>query len=273
MENIEQELQRIKAKTQFTREATYNCDRCQDTGVQICVRQDGNTAAIRCKCRYIDPVDTALKYHYDTELARVYSGKRIADFRPELYPSEDHVNAHKLKRIAINFVKKYKEIRDHKTDLYFYSETPGSGKTMLACLIAKGLSNVYKRKSQAITTGNLIRTLRSSFDNPKLSEDDILNRIKSIDVLMLDEIGGEKHGEYSEEVLTSIINHRIESGLTTIYTSNYPVNHLVYHNRLKDRIVAKSVRAAFPEFSVRAKIGQKEANVVNDLLINNLNGK
>lgn len=248
---------------------TYSCDKCQDTGVVIIVRESGLEAARRCACKEVDPVDASLQYHYKTELAAVYSNKRIADFDTDIYRSSDKITAEKLKRLGINFVKKYQQIRQHKPDLYFYSETPGSGKTMLSCLIAKGLSNVHKLKSQAISTPDVLRKCRSSFDSTEVNEEDILNRLKSVDVLVLDEIGGEKHSEYSEEVLTTIINHRMNTRRTTIYTSNYSVDELPYHDRLKDRIVSQAVRAVFPEYSVRATIGQADAEIVNKMLMEN----
>jgi len=248
------------------KDKNYDCDKCKDKGHTIVTRSDGMEAIQPCQCRKVNPNDKILCFHYDTTLSSEYESVSSSDFRPDMYGQSYIAKAKEIRQTGINFVKRYEEMKDIKPDLYLFSNRPGTGKTLLASIICTGLTKMHGLSSQAISTTTLMQMLRKSFSDNKMNEDDIINRLSSVSVLLLDDIGTEKHTDYTEEIFTSIIDNRLSQQLTTLYTSNLSVSELPYHARIKDRIAYNAVRIDFPDVSIRSIKGKKRIEQAKSIL-------
>ena len=71
----------------------------------------------------------------------------------------------------------------------------------------------------------LLIKLKSSFDDD--SYNDVLDEIMTSDVLLIDDIGAENNSSWSrDEILGTILQHRMDNNLTTFFTSNFTIDEL-----------------------------------------------
>lgn len=131
---------------------------------------------------------------------------------------------------------------------------PGIGKTFFMNCVG----NAYVKKGMKVAFVNsptLMSDLKNNFNISGYTEE-ILNKLKTCDVLLFDDIGGESISAWSrDEVLMPLFNERMEKRKKTYFTSNYNFMELEEHfaidskghvdkikaNRLMERIKAVSV--------------------------------
>lgn len=97
----------------------------------------------------------------------------------------------------------------------------GTGKTHLASAIANRLCE-RGIKVLFATYEQHLQHIKDEFDNE--SQKTYLERMKTISVLVLDDIGREKRTDWSLATLYSVINYRYEHMLPTIITTNLSDN-------------------------------------------------
>lgn len=107
----------------------------------------------------------------------------------------------------------------------------GTGKTGLA--IAAFRHRIETRQCDGLfkTSPDLLEAIRATFDRetggPTSSQ--VTDAIKSVALLLIDDLGAEKLTDWVEERLYMVINHRYDRQLTTIYTSNLDLQALGKH--------------------------------------------
>ena len=116
----------------------------------------------------------------------------------------------------------------------------GCGKTHLAAAIvntmtSKGVPAMF------VVTPDLLQSIRRGYDNPDAAKtaQAIVDSARTIDILVLDDLGSEKPSDWVREQLFVLINARYEAELPTIITSNYSTADLV--DRLGQRIVSRLI--------------------------------
>ncbi len=103
----------------------------------------------------------------------------------------------------------------------------GTGKTYLMMSLAKYLSRKGKKVIFAYYP-ELVRKVKSSIGDGTLER--MISNMKTIDVLMLDDVGGEMNTAFiRDEFLGPILQHRMVNHLLTCMTSNYDINLLQEH--------------------------------------------
>ena len=117
----------------------------------------------------------------------------------------------------------------------------GTGKTHLAAAIA----NRCMERGQPVFFAfvpDLLDHLRASF-NPEheLSYDELFEQVKSIPLLILDDLGSQSATTWADEKLFQVLNHRYVAGLPTVITTNTPIDDMDERtkSRLEDSLVAK----------------------------------
>ena len=108
-----------------------------------------------------------------------------------------------------------------------FTGPPGTGKTHLAGAIAH---EVIERGSPAIVDSvtSLLRRIRSTFDGgTQLTEDEVVRRISSVPVLVLDDLGKEHLTPWAATTLWDVVNARYERNLPLIVTTNSDLAGLV----------------------------------------------
>lgn len=163
-----------------------------------------------------------------------------------------------LRKIAEDFLKHYRE-RWEKSGkgLYLWSKTPGSGKTFLSCCIGKSVMIKHDLRMRFITVPDYLANVGESFKRQQ-GECDESAAYRECDLLIFDDIGAQKSGEWQQQEVFRIINERINAGKIIIFTSNMCPEDLNLDDRTIDRIMKKSVVLQMPEESIRRKEAKEE---------------
>ena len=152
----------------------------------------------------------------------------------------------------INFCKNYDRSTPHK-GLYLHG-TFGCGKTYL---ISAAFNELAKKRvtTEIVYLPELLRDLKSDFD----SFSDRIDYLENVDLLLIDDIGAEKVTEWSrDEVLGTILQYRMQEGLTTFFTSNLTIKdleeHFSFSARGIEKVKAKKTANNVPTFEFKKVI-------------------
>lgn len=239
------------------------CPLCHGTGWQkyeatvydygLPVKVDYAKKCERCsgKIRLMDKTGVPDEYHEAD----------ISKFNFEAYTG---ANMDKYKKLSWSILNQFDKWRNEGKGLYLWSKTPGSGKTFLACCIAKSVMIKHDLQMRFITAPDYIASVGESYKRER-GENDESAVYRECPLLVLDDIGAQADKEWQRQEMFRIVNQRMSDGLITIYTSNIPVEQLNVDDRTKDRIIKTSVVLAMPEESIRRK---KAKNEQDDFLKN-----
>ncbi len=134
----------------------------------------------------------------------------------------------KARAKVIKWLKEFYDnyLLDKKQKGLYLHGSFGSGKTYLIIAILNELAKKHV-KVAAVYYPFLLRNLKESFsDDFKERIDYLLN----IDVLLLDDLGAENNTPWArDEILGTILQHRMDNNLTTFFTSNLTITELEEH--------------------------------------------
>lgn len=122
--------------------------------------------------------------------------------------------------VAKNYADNWETYKAGGTGLYIEG-TNGTGKTHLAAaialqLIGEGVPVIFK------TGSDLLADIKRTFDsNTEISEYQVLDVYKKVDLLIIDDLGKEQCTDWNVSTLYNILNDRYESMRPTIITTNY----------------------------------------------------
>jgi len=114
----------------------------------------------------------------------------------------------------------------------------GCGKTYL---ISAALNELAKKdhKIAIIYYPEFLRSLKESFGDAE-TYNEKFRLVKKVELLLIDDIGAETMTEWSrDEVLGTILQYRMQEGLTTFFTSNLTINDLEEHFSVSTRGIEK----------------------------------
>ena len=139
----------------------------------------------------------------------------------------------------INFCKTYDRTSPHK-GLYLHG-TFGCGKTFL---ISAAFNELAKKRvtTEIVYLPELLRDLKSDFD----LFGDRIEYLENVDLLLIDDIGAEKVTEWSrDEILGTILQHRMNNYKTTFFTSNLNIEeleqHLLINSNADEKVKARRI--------------------------------
>ena len=139
-----------------------------------------------------------------------------------------------------DFYKNYQKDK-HIKGLFLHGSF-GSGKTYI---LAALLNELAKNGDNTVIMyyPEMLRNLKESFSS---DFDNKMNLFKTCDVLLLDDLGAEHvTGWNRDEILSTILNYRMEEGLPTFITSNLNkeelIEHLSYTDSFKDPLKAERI--------------------------------
>jgi len=95
----------------------------------------------------------------------------------------------------------------------------GGGKTQLAACLAR-LDVAWERRPKYTTAQTLFRQLRSTFKNPHVSEQNLIDSMQKPNLLVIDELHDRAESDYESRILNAIVDGRYGSGKFTLMISN-----------------------------------------------------
>ena len=100
----------------------------------------------------------------------------------------------------------------------------GTGKTFLIAALLNEIKLKYKVRVEIVYVPELLRKLKENLN----AVGDNLNVLENADILLLDDIGAEKVTEWGrDEIIGTILQTRMNKGLTTFFTSNLNMDELM----------------------------------------------
>lgn len=226
--NIDEELLiKNTTKLQDTIKELHNCKNCKNLN-ECKNRMKG------CVCYPFVKEDTLIFSYTPCKLLKKENkeSKQVTYFETPL-----NLKAAKMSEIFVDdkarievikylkdFIKNYKTNKELK-GLYLHGSF-GCGKSYM---ISALLNELGKNGVKCVNVyyPNLLKKLKSSF---KDNYDDLIEEITNSDILLIDDIGAENNTPWArDEILGSILQHRMDNNLTTFFTSNFNIKELESH--------------------------------------------
>lgn len=209
------------------------CSNCKGLGncpyelkglIEYPIVEDELVKFVYRKCKY------KLKNEKDTEYLKNISFYKMpeelkrASFKKVYKDDANRLEAVKtLKAFYDNYLK------DKKTKGIYLHGNFGSGKSYLISALFNELAK-KNVKSIVVYFPELLRSLKAGFASEENEFEERFEEIKNTPLLLIDDIGAEKVTEWSrDEILGSILQHRMDSNLPTFFTSNLSIKELETH--------------------------------------------
>lgn len=130
------------------------------------------------------------------------------------------------------------EFAENPSGWLFFQGGYGSGKTHLAAAIGNyrlegGHPVIFS------TAPDLLDHLRSSYTSQDYTYDELFEKLRNVELLVIDDLGTESPTEWALEKLYQLLNHRYVMRLPTIITTNHDLDEL--EGRIRSRLMDKQV--------------------------------
>jgi DNA replication protein DnaC len=143
---------------------------------------------------------------------------REVAFEREPVPSIERRNPHVVREVR-RYALDVGERLDRGQGLWFTGDV-GTGKTTLAMLVSKAAMEA-ERTVAIYSLPRLLATLRETYaDGARFSLSELIDRLSSVDLLHVDDVGAEQTTPWVLEQLYAIVNTRYEDGRAVLVTTN-----------------------------------------------------
>ncbi len=184
------------------------CTRCHGTGYAL-VPSPGGPVAQACACKHLDERLMLFNQIGIPAAVAKASFETFGAWTPE------HSAA---KVIAEDFARKFR--RDEPTRGYLFYGRPGGGKTHLLASTLRWLALEKGVASRYVEFMLLLSDMKDGFSAGR-SHMEILRPLLSVPVLAIDELGKERGTPWEQSMLDELISRRFNSGLSTLFATNY----------------------------------------------------
>ena len=231
---------------------TRVCSKCNGTGWYYFVGEDGLDYAKPCDCGTLERDKQSNKLLF-ANIPEAYKDVALRKLSIKYYHSSESKSAFKAACDAVKYwLDKIDVMQEQGRGMYFWSNTKGSGKTMMATALANELMSEYGKTVKFATSLDILEEIRSSYDKEsRVCESRLLRDLAEVEILFIDDFGTERSTDWAGEKFYQIVNKRYVNKLITFFTSNYDLKTLKYDDRIANRIVERCFSVHFPEESVR----------------------
>ncbi|MBS1968695.1 MAG: ATP-binding protein [Bdellovibrionales bacterium] len=205
-----------------------------------------------------------------------YELANLKEFRTDIYKRPDsRERAAVVKEFATKVVRRFEDLMNSGVDsigLYLYSDEKGSGKTFTACALANHLIAAAGLETRFHVVEELLEDIRSTYNNNnERTRAQIMDELKRVDLLVLDEIGIGSESRFVTRTLYELIDYRKNHRKMTVFTSNLRVDQLesAYigdDGRIGRRIQEMTNQLDFPEENVTPAENRKDTSEVFKIL-------
>lgn len=231
------------------------CPKCNGTGWEQYMEGDIQYVK-KCSCGIYDS-EVAAKQLKFAEIPGPYKNSYFSDLKSCMYSDENKKifikDALDIKRWFNNIG----EMEEKGIGLYIYSRITGSGKTKTVCSVANEIMKSTNRTVKFSTAPRIKSEIQDSWSGLRNNELQLIEELSRTDILIIDDFGIKAFRDWENEKFFQIINGRYENQKITIFTSNYKISDLKCDDRIKSRILERSIEIHFPEESVRERLNKE----------------
>lgn len=168
---------------------------------------------------------------------------------------------------------KFEKCKEDGLGLLIYGE-PGNGKTYLASAIANELLKNYVPVI-CVSINSLLSRIQQTYNKwGKEAEADIIRGLCNADLLIIDDLGTEKNGDWSRTMIYNIIDSRSRSGLPLIITTNLKINPKevngvlteIYDKRTESRILGMTIPIKNSGKDIRIEEAKRKTGLLKEIL-------
>lgn len=227
---------------------------------------DYNTVK-ECDCGLVERERQNSKLKF-ASIPETYKDVRLKDMRYSCYEKPESKTVFKATAALVKwYLENLGENEEEGKGIYLWSDTKGSGKTMLAAALANELINEYRRYVKFATSLDILGEIRATYDkNSEVSESKLLKDLIGAEFLVIDDFGTERITDWTGDMFYQIINNRYINKKITFFTSNYDLKTLKYDDRITNRIRERSFLVHFPEESVREFKARKDESKIQGII-------
>lgn len=241
-----EELMKYTSKIEISSKELNHCKKCKNIleclneingYVYYPVNNDNQIEFCYIPCKYKKKMDKEQEYRNNITYFNISEALKNANMK-------DIDTIDKKRYPTIKWINDYlKEKIPYHKGLYLDGNF-GCGKTYLLSAMFNELAKRGK-KVAIIYYPEFLRSLKESFSKDSEFKDKF-NYIKTVEYLLLDDIGADSVTEWSrDEILGTILQYRMEEKLPTFFTSNLTIdeleNHLALANNQVDKVKAKRI--------------------------------
>jgi len=202
-------------------EPKWQCALCQDTGM---VYTD-DEKYVPCQCA-LRRKEEQLRSSITLPARLAKASFTSANF--DLYQLQYRSQAQKIFGWVQNYCAGIEE--NSGQGLFIHGPT-GSGKSYLMGCIANCLCNRLSVKY--LVYADFLDCLRATFNSreTEYTEQQLVDEVKTVDLLLLDDLGVEKATEFSLKNLAQIIDYRYRNCLPMVVTSNFTLEEMIQRSQ------------------------------------------
>lgn len=209
-----------------------SCARCGGSGYTL-VPSGSSMVAQPCSCRSLDE---RIGLFNQIAIPAAIAKASFETFRCYAQP---HANAF---QVAQDFAHKFR--RDAPTQGFLFFGRPGAGKTHLLVATLRYLALEKGVSGRYVEFMLLLSEIRAGFSANR-SHMEILKPLLGVPVLAIDELGKERGTEWERSMLDELVSRRYNSGLSTLFGTNYFPEEQAPRPR---EVPGRVVRTGSPEF-------------------------
>ncbi len=212
LKNLGQKVQRICQECDEEFEATnlgiatrIYCPRCSEEKAKQEEEREEAARQAEAESRYRQLIALA-------QIPPKWKEVTFDNSNPDLYPRQFKI----ARRYAENF-------NAQSPSLVFYSPGNGTGKTRMAACIANHI--LHKKRMPVLweKARDLMLEIRRTFsDRGELTEADILDKVLSVQLLVLDDVGLDPTSQWLQATYWTVFDRRLEWQLPVIITTTIP---------------------------------------------------
>lgn len=202
-------------------EPRWNCQQCQDTGLVL-----SQGSYLPCPCV------EAKRTNFFRQQANLPLRYALADFctvKFDVYEPELRPQAKKIYNYVKKFCAELKNKKGSDRGLYIHGPT-GSGKSyLLGCVVNYLIDSMSVRY---LVYADFLDQIRASFNrDAQETEQELMEAVKKVDLLLLDDLGTEKPSEFSLKYLAQIVDYRYRNLKPMVVTSNFTLKELIERSK------------------------------------------
>lgn len=235
-----QGLEKLPADAVIKEDGLVYCPLC-DTPIQCRQTLLGKEYIMPCLCDCGADKHRKLERERDERL-RIEETQRKRNMLLTLpkYLNMTFENSDTDKTFALNYVKNFPKYKEQNLGLLLWGNR-GTGKTFDAASIANAL--IDKGYSAYMATINHMASLAGDFNHGR----EFFERIKTYDLLVVDDFGADRGSDYTAELIYNIIDTRICSLKPIVVTTNLSPKEMAECSDLKTaRIFDRILEACHP---------------------------